>query len=144
VAAAAGGGAGATGNTAATSWGYGGNGIYNSDFGWSIGGGGGGGTWSDATYNSGDTNASTLGYGGSQGARYNVYAGDGTGGTGSGGGGGGNGGLDSGRGGSGGSGRVGIRYAGGQKASGGDSIYSSGGYTYHIFYNAGTLSIYGS
>jgi hypothetical protein len=43
------------------------------------------------------------------------------------------------RSGSGGSGSVRIRYAGGQVLSGGNSIYGSGGYTYHIFTAGGTL-----
>ena len=44
------------------------------------------------------------------------------------------------RGGTGGSGVVIIRYAGGQRGSGGNSIYSSGGYTYHKFTSSGTYN----
>ena len=44
------------------------------------------------------------------------------------------------RGGNGGSGVVIIRYAGGQRGSGGNSIYSSGGYTYHKFTSSGTYN----
>lgn len=41
--------------------------------------------------------------------------------------------------GTGGSGVVIVRYAGAQVCSGGNSIYSSGGYTYHVFTSSGNL-----
>jgi hypothetical protein len=44
------------------------------------------------------------------------------------------------RNGSGGSGSVRLRYAGGQVLSGGNSIYGSGGFTYHVFTAGGTLN----
>jgi len=40
----------------------------------------------------------------------------------------------------GGSGVVIIRYAGSQRGSGGNTIYTSGGYTYHIFSTSGTFT----
>jgi hypothetical protein len=34
-----------------------------------------------------------------------------------------------------------IRYPGAQVATGGDIVYTSGGYTYHIFTSSGTITV---
>ena len=93
-----------------------------------VAGGGGGSTFNGGTPGSGGAG------GGGAGATTSSTGGNGSANTGGGGGGA----MLSG--GSGGSGIVVIRYPGTQKASGGNSIYSTGGYTYHVFTTSGTLT----
>ena len=97
------------------------------------GGGGGGSNWSAGTPGTGGAGYNN----GAAGTISNAAVG-GAGGANSGGGGGG--GAHQGNGGAGGSGIVIVRYAGAQKATGGNIITTSGGYTVHTFLASGTFT----
>ena len=110
-----------------------------------FGAGGGGASYWD--YNANSTGGNGGG-GGSINATGQVFTGeDGQANTGGGGGGGGgragHGGDVAGAAGAGGSGVVIIRYAGGAKNSQGDSVHTSGGYTYHVYSSTGSATYTG-
>jgi hypothetical protein len=121
--------------------GWGGNGRYVNDFGEYYGGGGGGGNWNWNWAATGGVGGGGKGASSDGGNYDNVWQSSDPGVPNTGGGGGGIAHVGApGRNGSGGSGIVRIRYAGGQVCSGGNSVFSSGGYTYHTFTSSGTFS----
>lgn len=137
----------------------GGPGVANSIFGYNLywGGGGGGGSYSIATggnggiggggggavgttYGGSGLNYGLPGGGGAPNAQTNTPGGNGGANTGGGGGGGSHYNINN-KGGNGGSGIVVVKYFGPQKATGG-TILNSNGYTLHVFYSSGTLTVY--